>query len=231
MYRRQLPAALGVLLLSALCASTGAAVLRADRSRHAVDRWTREALALRPDSRRGARTFARHCARCHGPTAAGDPARVIPALAGQRFRYLLRELADFSGGQRDSATMHRVVSRQVLRKPQTWADIAAFLHSEPVAAHPQTGSGAHVALGRGIFHEQCSSCHGTDARGGDAGLAPSLRDQNYGYLVVQMDRIAAGSRHNIDGNLARFMRSFDDTDIDGVADYLSRLPVSGRRRR
>ena len=78
----------------------------------------------------------------------------------------------------------------------------------PVPATVETGDGAHVALGRGIFHEQCASCHREDARGDDDGFVPALRTQHSPYLVSQMHKLADGHRHNVDENLVRFLRSF-----------------------
>jgi cytochrome c553 len=40
----------------------------------------------------GARVYFRVCESCHGPTGAGQAARPVPRLAGQHYRYLLRQL-------------------------------------------------------------------------------------------------------------------------------------------
>lgn len=219
-------ASFGALAL-ALISSIGS---RPAVAQEAVDRATRAALSLEAHPARGAVEFGRLCARCHGARGQGDAVRAIPALAGQRFSYLVRQLANFHAGQRESARMHSVVSQAELRSPQDWADIAAFLSKAPPPPVTQAGTGTHVALGRGIFHEQCASCHRYDARGDDDGFVPSLRNQHYSYLVKQMHRLAGGERHNMDENLVRFLRSFDDRDVDAVADYLSRLhgPGGGR---
>lgn len=204
------------------------AALAAAATAESVDRTTRAALSLDAHPAIGAAAFGHLCARCHGAHAHGDAARAIPALAGQRFNYLVRQLANFAGQQRDDATMHRVISRTELRDPQTWVDIAAYLNKAPTAERMQTGEGTHAALGRGIYHEQCASCHRSDARGDDDGFVPSLRNQHYSYLAKQMRQLADGDRHNVDENLVRFLRSFDPVDIDAVADYLSRLHGPGK---
>jgi cytochrome c553 len=196
-------------------------------SEEAVDRKTQTALALDAHPDRGAPAFGLHCARCHGPQAQGDAGRAIPALAGQRFAYLVRQLADFAGAERDSDTMHGVVSRQGLREPQTWVDIAAYLNRLPTTYQAQIGDGRQLALGRGIFREQCASCHRGDARGDTDGFVPSLRNQQYSYLVDQLHKLGKDYRHNVDEDLVRFLASFDDQDIDAIADYLSRLRGRG----
>ena len=200
-------------------------------SEQAVDRATQTALSLDAHPDRGASQFDRHCAGCHGVRAQGDAGRAIPALAGQRFAYLVRQLADFSGAERDSDTMHRVTSQKELREPQTWVDIAAYLNRAPLSNQAQTGDGTQLALGRGIFHEQCAACHRGDAQGDADGFVPSLRNQHYPYLVVQLHRLSEGHRHNVDEDLVRFLGGFSNQDIRATADYLSRLRGPGAVRK
>ncbi len=137
--------------VAVLCAL---ASVDAGASEESVDRMTQAALQLDAHADRGGAQFRQYCARCHGLEAQGDPDRAIPALAGQRFKYIVRQLANFAGAERDSVTMRHVVMQKELREPQTWVDIAAWLNNAPMVRHAQTGDGTHVALGRGIFHEQ-----------------------------------------------------------------------------
>jgi cytochrome c553 len=95
--------------ISATCrvlAATAAVLVlvsgEARASEEAVDRATQTALSLDAHPDRGAAQFHQYCARCHGAQAQGDPIHAIPALAGQRFAYLVRQLANFSGFERDS---------------------------------------------------------------------------------------------------------------------------------
>lgn len=192
-----------------------------------VDQQTQTALALDAHPARGEKVYAEHCVRCHGSSALGNAGKTIPSLAGQRFAYLVRQLANFSGAERESATMHRVVSETSLHDPQRWVDIAAYLNRLAPAVVVETGNGEAKDLGRGIFHEQCASCHGSDASGDREGFVPSLRHQHFGYLKLQMHNLQAGYRHNIDQELVLFMRSFSDRDMIGTADYLSRLKGAG----
>jgi cytochrome c553 len=219
----------GVALAAAIMLAPDA--IRAQSSEESVDQVTKAALSLDAHPKQGAARFKTYCSQCHGSAAQGDPSRAIPSLASQRFSYLVRQLANFSGAQRDSVTMHRVVSQKALQSPQAWVDIASYLNNVPAPTSVQTGDGVHVALGRGIFHEQCASCHRKDARGDDDGFVPVLRGQHFPYLVSQMHKLAEGHRHNVDENLVRFLRSFETQDIDAVADYLSRLKGPGRDRK
>lgn len=196
-----------------------------------ADTLTQSALHLDAHPARGAVIFKQHCASCHGADGDGDANRKIPALASQRFAYLVRQLANFASAERDSDAMHSKALQRPMNNPQTWVDIAAHLNKLPTIPAAATGVGTHVALGRGIFHEQCASCHQDDARGDDDGFVPSLRNQHFPYLVDQLHRIGEGERHNADEDLMRFVRSFDDNDIRAVADYLSRLRGPGRDRK
>jgi len=221
--------ALYVPITLVLFAASSSLVSQAARpSEQAVDHATQQALELDAHPKRGAIEFRHSCARCHGAEAQGDPDHAIPALAGQRFRYIVRQLANFSGGERDSAIMQRVVAHTGVREPQSWVDIAAYLNNVKVSGPAQPGDGARVDLGQGIFEKQCASCHRADAHGDEEGFIPSLRNQHYTYLVTQLQKLAEGSRHNVDEDLVRFWRGLDDEDVRATADYLSRLSGQGR---
>ncbi len=195
-----------------------------------VDQQVRAALQLEANAKRGAGLYSAHCAACHGPQAFGNAQNVVPALAGQRQAYIIKQLADFAELERDSSDMHRVASRTAVADPQAWADLAGYLSELPAARLPETGDGDGVELGEAIFQEQCASCHEDDARGDDDGFVPSLRNQHYGYLVRAMRGLGASHRLNVDTDLVRFLDSFATDEITAVADYLSRLRGPTRDR-
>lgn len=206
------------------------AVHTAPASQVEADERTHAALGLDAHPQVGAREFKLDCQSCHGADAPGVADGSAPVLAGQRFTYLVHQMADFASDERDSKAMHDVMGRPELRDPQTWVDIASYLNKAPIDRSTLKGDDSHLSLGRGIFHEQCASCHQADARGSDDGFVPSLRNQNYAYLVNQIHALGDDRRHNVDEDLMRFMRSFELDDIHGVADYLSRLEGAGRNR-
>ena len=204
---------------------------RASTAEERVDQRTQAALAMDAHPQKGEEFYVHYCARCHGAQAQGDANALIPALAGQRFAYLVRQLANFAGDERGSSTMHKVTIQSQINEPQSWVDLASYLNNLTPPTDSQVGTGEATALGRGIFHEQCASCHGGDASGDKAGFVPSLRHQHYGYLNKQMHKLAEGYRHNVDEELVFFMRSFDERDMRGTADYLSRLKGTGTVRK
>lgn len=220
------PAIWGVVLGCVLAAGTGSAAPLS------VDEKIRNALQLDQNRARGEQLYDKHCAQCHGQRALGSASRVIPALAGQRRAYLVKQLADFSELERSSRQMHMVVSKPELADEQAWADLSGFLNSLPRPSFPQTGDGRGLELGEAIFQEQCASCHQEDGRGDDDGFIPSVRDQHYSYLVRQMRSIASWHRLNMEADLARYLDSLDTEETTAVADYLSRMrgPVQDRDR-
>jgi cytochrome c553 len=187
-------------------------------SQESVDETTQSALALDVNLERGRKLYATQCVSCHGRSGFGDASRSIPALAGQRFAYIVRQLANFSGEERENDMMHHVVSRQKVRLAQSWADLAGYLSRMPSNPATEIGNGTHLALGRGIFHES----------GDEDGLVPALKGQHYSYLLGQLRQLAADRRHNVDEDLQRFLRSFDEADMEGIADYLSRQHHSSK---
>lgn len=215
-----------IVVAALLYAATGFA------SPSRVDQLVRTALQLDPNPSHGVALYLQNCARCHDQGAIGDARNVIPALAGQREAYLIKQLADFTELERESQEMHAVVARSALNEPQAWADVAAYLSQLTAARFPETADGKGVELGEAIFQEQCASCHEEDARGDDDGFVPSLRNQHYSYLVRQMRSLAASHRLNVDADLVRFIDSLDTDEMTAVADYLSRLrgPVRDRAK-
>jgi cytochrome c553 len=218
----------GALVLALALAGV---VHTATASQFEADERTQAALGLDAHPQEGDRQFKQHCQSCHGADALGVPDGSAPVLAGQRFTYLVHQMADFASAERDSTAMHDIMVNPQLRKPQAWVDIASYLNKAPIDRSTIKGDDSQVSLGRGIFHEQCASCHQADARGSDDGFVPSLRNQNYPYLVNQIHALGNDRRHNIDEDLMRFMRSFELGDIHAVADYLSRLEGAGRDRK
>jgi cytochrome c553 len=217
------------VLASVLVCAVAAGNVSASQS---TDEKIRNALQLDQDAARGKQLFETHCAQCHGQRALGSATRVIPALAGQRRAYLVKQLADFSELERSSREMHGVVSKPELADEQAWADVSAFLNSLPRSSFPQTGDGRGLELGEAIFQEQCASCHQQDGRGDDDGFIPSVRDQHYSYLVRQMRSISSWHRLNVDADLVRYLDSLDTEETTAVADYMSRMrgPVQDHDR-
>jgi cytochrome c553 len=217
---------LGFALSVAMITAAALASAAADR----VDELTLDALDLDANARRGAALYKQECASCHGREAQGAGQHDIPALASQRRAYIIRQLAAFSERDRIATQMHDVVSRDALSAPQSWADLALYLTNLPPPQGVHTGGGKYLSLGEASYRQFCSSCHQEDGRGDDEGFVPSLRNQHYRYLMKEMRKLAAGHRFTVDEDLARFLKSLKADEMQGLADYLSRMqgPVRDR---
>ncbi len=55
------------------------------------------------DLLRGRQLYQRHCASCHGAGGEGDAAAFTPAIRGQHYRYVVRQLIDIAGARRGNA--------------------------------------------------------------------------------------------------------------------------------
>lgn len=218
------------LLALALSAATIAAASVASAAAERMDQLTFDALDLDANARRGASLYSEECASCHGREAQGAGQHDIPALASQRRAYIIRQLAAFSERDRIATQMHKVVSREAVSDPQSWADLALYLNNLPPPNGADPGDGKFLSLGEASYEQFCRSCHEEDGRGDDDGFVPSLRNQHYRYLVKEMRNLAAGHRFNVDEDLARFMRSLKADEVQGIADYLSRMqgPIRDR---
>jgi cytochrome c553 len=195
-----------------------------------VDQLVKTALDIDPNAKRGAALYAAQCKQCHGTSAFGNANKLIPALAGQRRAYIIKELADFTELERVATQMHSVVARKEVNQPQEWADLAAYLNALKPTPTPQTGSGKYLSLGEASYRQWCASCHEDDGRGDDDGFVPSLRNQHYAYILQEMRALAASHRTNVEPDLVLFMDGLANDEMEGIADYISRMvgPIRDR---
>jgi len=202
-----------------LCGAPGAM----ERSTELVGK----AFALTPDPSRGEEIYRGSCATCHGSEAWGRADTGIPALAGQREIYLIRQLADVAELNRDIREMHRLPALIGVNVEQQWRDVAAWLSVQPVNSSPQQGDGKALDLGSGIYRDACAQCHGERGEGDDAIASPAMAGQHYSYLLLQIRGMAGGHRFsNVEFDLALMLSSLDANDMAALADYISRLPAS-----
>lgn len=174
---------------------------------------------------RGAKLYAEACSNCHGNRADGNPAAVIPSLAGQHSNYLLKQLVAFTDSQRDSPVMHQRMAAQALDSPRIWRDLAVYLSTLPINSHPQTGDGASLDQGKRIYQQFCIDCHGRYGEGNAAGAVAALRGQDYAYLAKQLRAFATSHRDDMEVPVLERISRLSQAEIDAVADYASRLPV------
>jgi cytochrome c553 len=195
------------------------AIAQTRRSVELMDR----ALELRPDTSRGRALYQEHCASCHGADAYGNPAAVIPALAGQLPVYIIKQLADIAEGQRTAPEMHRAVAAKPMSTPQALRDVASHLGNLDPNSEPELGDGTKLALGKRYYQALCSSCHGRLGTGHEGHATPALRGQNYAYLVMRVRDIATGHGSTLDVTVTESLEQLTYDQLTAVADYASRL--------
>jgi len=89
----------------------------------------RNGLGPGTDLETGATLFQRDCARCHGTHGEGNAGRFVPAVAGQHYGYMLRQIRAISAGLRGNAhpEMVALVSRYSDEELQALVDYASRL--------------------------------------------------------------------------------------------------------
>jgi cytochrome c553 len=83
------------------------------------------------DLERGEQVYRIQCSRCHGLDGEGMEEAFYPRLAGQHYRYLVRQMIDIAGGRRGNANpdMTRVVGILSAKEIASVADYASRMAS------------------------------------------------------------------------------------------------------
>lgn len=210
--------------LIATAAISAALLLQTAHAAEAVADRVERVLRLRADTNHGSALYAQYCASCHGATALGDPAGTNPSLAGQRPNYLLKQVADVLENDRSVPAMHQLMGRWQFEDPQSLRDVVSWLADLAPNPRPGVGSGTQVAEGTRIYQADCAGCHGRFGEGDNPSYVPALRGQHYAYLRRQMAALATGHRTGMDGEGRQRLGRISLTQLDAVADYISRLP-------
>lgn len=163
------------------------------------------------------------CALCHGDGGnSSDPQ--YPRLSGQTPAYLAKQLKDYFGLRRENDKMLPYLARF---KPADIPDLATYFARQP-AEPVEVQDAALAAEGRRLFREgdvargvpACAACHETGA-GGD-GRYPKLAAQHQDYTLLQLQRFAAGERHNDKGRVMRNVASrLSPRQMEALAEHLA----------
>lgn len=161
------------------------------------------------------------CAKCHGDDGRGVN-QAYASLAGQPAEYLLKQLFNFSTGQRQSAKMQPIAKKLSARD----AYILAEYFSRRRPGFTPSKDEASKTAGRKLYFEgnaataayNCVSCHGTYPAGG--GPVPRLAGQNPAYLETQIRRLTEQSRGN-DRAMHYINATLTGSEIRSLAVYLA----------
>ena len=181
-----------------------------------------EALTLTPDVANGL-TIYRECAACHEPEGWGHTTGSVPQIAGQHRKVVIKQLADFRAGNRDSVLMVPYATVESIGGTQAVADVAEYISTLEISVQNGKGPGTDLDLGENLYRERCMECHGENGEGSNDGLSPRIQAQHYKYLMRQFQWLRDGKRRNASEEMTSLSQELGDTEINAVLDYASRL--------
>ncbi|MEJ1961668.1 MAG: c-type cytochrome [Gammaproteobacteria bacterium] len=180
-------------------------------------------LKRTPDAAHGAVLYET-CAACHGKNGAGVNDGTVPALAGQSFNVIAKQLVDFRAGVRGDARMAHFSDTRHLAFSQHIADVAAYIAALPSPARNAVPDGQDPKRGQPVYARLCARCHGASAEGNENTLAPRLASQHFDYLIRQLDDATQGRRSTMESSHTSLVSSLPREDITAVAAFLTSLP-------
>ena len=181
-----------------------------------------EALTLTPDVANGL-TIYRECAACHEPEGWGHTTGSVPQIAGQHRKVVIKQLADFRAGNRDSVLMAPYASVESIGGTQALADVAEYISTLEMSVENGKGPGTDLDLGESLYRKHCMDCHGENGEGSNDDLTPRIQAQHYKYMLRQFQWIRDGKRRNVSEKMTGLSLALDDREITAVLDYSSRL--------
>lgn len=223
--------------LSTLLGFVGGALLPAAQSSAASSaRDEYDSVLVRAPDRLHGETLFGNCARCHGVAGTGAPDGSIPAIAGQHFRVLVRQLVDYRHDKRWDSRMEHFADTPYLIATQDVADVANYVSSLKRTTAGVPGGGEQLERGARLYEQRCAGCHGVRGEGDRLKAYPRLAGQHFPYLLRQLHDAVEGRRPNFSPAHIRLLAPLDRDDYVGICDYLSRIaapppitPISIRR--
>ena len=152
-----------------------------------------------------------------------------PAIAGQYYAVILKQLVDFRDDQRWNQRMEKVLYQRHLIELADFVDVASYVSGLPRHANAHFGDGSALRAGTAAYFRDCASCHGAVGQGIAARVTPRLGGQHYIYLAREI-RLAGDLRRPNMAAHARTVRKLSLEEMNGAADYLSRLYPAAERR-
>ena len=168
------------------------------------------------------------CQGCHGEFG-HSTVGLIPKLAGQYAKYIVKQIHDYQAGTRTHQIMNAMAG--TINDEDDLADIAAYFASQ--TKMKGSGSGDNK-LGKNLFLHgdtakmrlACVNCHGAQGKGLDTKITmfPVIGGQHKDYLRKQLIDFRSGFRTNSPrGIMNTVAQSLTDAEIEALAEYVSQF--------
>lgn len=190
----------------------------------AIVLWATSVTALAEGDPARGKELNATCVACHG-TDGNSAAGSFPSIAGQQYKYLLKQLEEIQSGERAAPLMTGILDNM---SAQDLQDLAAFYAEQTPkggAADPALAELGETIYLAGIVRKgiaACTACHLPNGRGNNAAKFPALAGQWPEYTIAQLKAFRSGARHNDgDGKMMRTVAmDLSDEEIEAVASYL-----------
>lgn len=164
------------------------------------------------------------CVACHG-AAGNSTITQNPKLASQHEAYVVKQLNDFKGPQRNNPVMTTIAKAL---NDDDIRNISAYLAQQ--AQKPGAAKNKDtVELGKKIYRggiaeknvPACAGCHSPSGAGIPAQFA-RLAGQHQDYTAAQLTNFRTGARNN-SAQMVTIAKRLSDQEIQAVADYVAGL--------
>ena len=176
------------------------------------------------DPELGERIFQAECSNCHGATAGGGKDGEYPRLAGLPASYIVLQLEKFRDRKRRNKPMIPIFKTGRLQSRHI-KSVAAYLADLPVPEMPEFGLPeaveADLELGRELYEEGCSLCHGFKGEGKEDTTNPPVIAQYPNYLAKQLLDFRHGRRWHEHAE-PLFVEAYPD-ELDAILAYMLSL--------
>jgi len=167
----------------------------------------------------------RNCTWCHGSSAQGFT--VAPRLAGQKARYIEKQLLSFRHHVRDNPFSEQYMWGAAENVGPNAARYLAVYFSTLFPKPANDGYGELAVMGKAIYEEgipdsnivSCAVCHGPNAEG--IRQIPRLGGLSYSYLKRRLNQWGQGYHAAAEAPMPRIASELSPDVIEALASYLS----------
>jgi cytochrome c553 len=177
-------------------------------------------IGVEGDAARGAKLYET-CTACHGPRGEGVTDGSVPAIGGQHYLVIVKQLTDFRAEVRPDLRMRHFADTRHLAYSQQIADVSAYISRLPSNAPVTTVRGEAAVRGASLYARHCERCHGATGEGNEESFVPRLAAQHASYLQRQLDDARPGRRDSMTRSHASFSVDLSERERILVTQYLA----------